>query len=543
MNLLTEPLLRVETAAGLERMTLPGLLAALGEDRVEALTGIQRHQEEAFHVFLCSLATTILARNGDHDPVQSETYWRDGLRGLASAAGDDAWTLVVEDLSKPAFMQPPCTGMVFSKISVCPDAFDTTEIAKNHDLKLARGEHTEPDLWVYVLVSSNMNAAYSKGGRDGFYFATPKAKKNRVGRVYVRPTIAGKLGRQWFFDVACLLAYRSSLLDKAYGYSADGILLTWTWEWRGKPQLQFRDLDPFFLETTRQHRLFVVDGGIEGRLAPSTEPLIYCPPNLVGNVGDPYVPIDASDDSAVSVSDRGWRADLLRAIVFEESIQSPLLRIAKTTTREGLLLRCSSIARSRRGTEGCHFRDLPIPKAALLFFNSSRSEVEPVAEISRAAVAEVTGKIEWVISTALLAYLHVSDSFRDAKTKRLDWTDKKWRKKADEKHGPWLRRSTGPMAKFSHRWSDAYFPWLWRVIATGELSDEEGRNNALDQWALTLREEALQVLHESMDTLPRHAGRQWLPRVETYRVFHQAFYSKNNFLHLKEYDHARTANA
>lgn len=543
MNLLTDPLLRVETSDGLERMTLPSLLAALGEDRVEALTGIQRHQEEAFHVFLCSLAAAILVRRGDSDPQQDEAYWRNGLRGLAGVAGDDAWTLVVEDLSKPAFMQPPCSGIVFSKTSGCPDAFDTTEIAKNHDLKLARGESTELDLWVYVLVSSNMNAAYSKGGRDGFYFATPKAKKNRVGRVYVRPTIAGKLGRQWFFDVSCLLTYRTSLLDKAYGYSADGIVLTWTWRWKAKSQLQFHDLDPFFLGTARQHRLFVVDGEVEGRLAPSVEPLIYCPPSLVGNIGDAYVPIDASDDSAISISDRGWRADLLRTIVFEESIQSPLLQIAKTTAMDGLLLRCSSIARSRRGTEGYHFRELSIPKAVLLFFNSSRSEIEPVAEISKTAVAEVAGKIERVLSKALLAYLHVSDSFRDAKTKRLDWTDEKWRKKADEKHGPWLKRSTGPMAKFSHRWSDAYFPWLWRVIASGELSDEEGRNNALDQWALMLRDEALQVLHESIDTLPRHAGRQWLPRVEAYRVFHQAFYSKNNFLHLKEDDHARTANA
>lgn len=534
MNLLTDSLLRVETATGLERMTLPGLLAALGEDRVETFTGIQRHQEEAFHVFLCSLAAAILARRGDTDPRQDEGYWRDGLRGLAGAAGDDAWTLVVEDLGKPAFMQPPATGIVFSKTSCCPDAFDTTEIAKNHDLKLARGERTEPDLWVYVLVSSNLNAAYSKGGRDGFYFATPKAKKNRVGRVYVRPTIAGKLGRQWLFDVSCLLAYRPAILDKAYGYFADGIVLTWTWQWKAKPQLQFHDLDPFFLETTRQHRLFVVDGEVEGRLAPSLEPLIHCPPSLVGNIGDPYVPVDMSDDSAISVSDRGWRADLLRALVFEELIQSPLLQIAKTTATGGLLLRCSSIARSRRGTEGCHFRDLSIPKAVIVFFNSSKSTVEPVAEISRAAIAEVAGKIERVLSTALLAYLHVSDSFRDTKTKRLDWTDKKWRNKADEKHGPWLKRSTGPMTRFTHRWSDAYFPWLWRVIATGELSDNEGRNDALDKWALILRDEALRVLQESLNALPRHAGRQWLPRVEAYRVFQQAFYSKNNFLHLKE---------
>lgn len=543
MNLLTEPLLRVETTSGQERMTLPGLLAALGEDRVEALTGIQRHQEDAFHVFLCSLATTILARRGDTDPRQDEGYWREGLRMLAGDAGDYAWTLVVDDLSKPAFMQPPCVGVNFSKTSVCPDTFDTTEIAKNHDLKLSRGERSEQDLWVYVLVSSNMNAAYSKGGRDGFYFATIKAKKNRIGRVYVRPTIFGKPGKQWLFDVSYLLVYRPSLLGEPYNYRADGIMLTWTREWRGKPQLQFQDLDPFFIETTRQHRLFFVDGIIKGELAPSTKPLIYCPPNLAGNVGDPYVPIEASNNSAISVSDRGWDGDLLRAIIFEESIKLPILRIAKTKAKEGLLLRCSSIARSKRGTEGCHFRELLIPMDVLQLFNSSKTEIELAAAIAKAAIAEVAAKIEKVLEIALLTYLHVSNSFRDSKTGKLDWTNKKWRKEARKKHGQWLKRSSGPIAKFIQWRSDAYFPWLWHVLETGELSEKEGGDKALDKWALMLRKKALQLLKESINSLPHHAGRQWLPRVEAERVFHQAFYSKNNFHYLKEENHDRTANA
>jgi len=106
MNLLTDPLLRVKTTDGQENMTLPSLLAALGQSRVETLIGIQRHQEDAFHVFLCQLATIILARKDDKAPCRNEDYWRNGLRMLAGDAGDDAWTLVVKDLSRPAFMQP-----------------------------------------------------------------------------------------------------------------------------------------------------------------------------------------------------------------------------------------------------------------------------------------------------------------------------------------------------------------------------------------------------------------------------------------------------
>ena len=55
MNLLTDPLFRVVTADGLRQFSLPTLLTAMGTDQVESLSGLQRHQEDAFHIFLCQL--------------------------------------------------------------------------------------------------------------------------------------------------------------------------------------------------------------------------------------------------------------------------------------------------------------------------------------------------------------------------------------------------------------------------------------------------------------------------------------------------------
>jgi len=43
MNLLTEPLFRVETLDGLRQLSLPVLLSDLGADEVESLPGLQRH--------------------------------------------------------------------------------------------------------------------------------------------------------------------------------------------------------------------------------------------------------------------------------------------------------------------------------------------------------------------------------------------------------------------------------------------------------------------------------------------------------------------
>lgn len=62
MNLLTDPVFRIETAGGLRHVSLPALLTALGEDEVDSLPGLQRQQEDAIHIFLCQLAASVLVR-------------------------------------------------------------------------------------------------------------------------------------------------------------------------------------------------------------------------------------------------------------------------------------------------------------------------------------------------------------------------------------------------------------------------------------------------------------------------------------------------
>lgn len=106
-NLLTEPILRVVTDQGTRHMNLPELMSLLGRDEIHHYEGIQRHQEDAFHVFLSYLAGAILARQNLADPVQSEEFWRQGMRDLTQGIGDDAWSLIVNDFTRPAFMQPP----------------------------------------------------------------------------------------------------------------------------------------------------------------------------------------------------------------------------------------------------------------------------------------------------------------------------------------------------------------------------------------------------------------------------------------------------
>ena len=52
-NLLRDPLIRIETATGIERVSLPGVFAALAADRVESFPALRAHQApHSLHMLL-----------------------------------------------------------------------------------------------------------------------------------------------------------------------------------------------------------------------------------------------------------------------------------------------------------------------------------------------------------------------------------------------------------------------------------------------------------------------------------------------------------
>ncbi len=73
------------------------------------LTAVQAHQQHPVHAFLVQLAALALARADEARIAHGEAAWRALLLEAARAdgAGAEAFTLVVEDLGKPAFLQPP----------------------------------------------------------------------------------------------------------------------------------------------------------------------------------------------------------------------------------------------------------------------------------------------------------------------------------------------------------------------------------------------------------------------------------------------------
>lgn len=525
MNLLLDPLLRVQTYQGLCPMSLPTLMAALGRDEVEHLPGIQRHQEDAFHVFLCYLAGAVLARRGHVDPAQDEEYWRHGLRTLAGAVGDDAWTLVVDDPGRPAFLQPPLPRADRDKLKLIadtPDALDLLPTAKNHDLKQARAACAHPDEWIYALISLQTMSGYYGRGNPGI----SRMNGGFGNRSIVELTRSQRPGGRWRDAVQRLLLHRQHVMNADFGYQDGGLVLVWIEPWDGRSSLPLSRLDPFFVEICRRVRLRGEGISVAAEAVPSESNRIAAK-ELNGVVGDPWLPVDlrGSDaghtrgEKALTVPPVGLGAELLRRLVFADGVALTSLQRPATGWKDELWLTASVLVRGQGTTDGFHERRIAIPPPARPRVFGPPERRDPFAALSKSAI-ECAGTMQHrVLKPAVLAYLSAA-----AEKAPLD----------RESIQAWWRRFSG---QFEGWWSEAFFPWLWSVP---EPFDDR---TVLTEWVIRLRDGALTVLREAEQALPRHTGRQYRALVEAERRFWAALYAKNNFPFLKEEKHEHTANA
>ena len=517
MNLLTDPLIPVITAQGREYRSLPALLAGLGDDSVQRIDGLQRHQEDAFYVFLCYLAGAVLARDGNWNPVRSIEFWRKGLLDLAEEAGDDAWRLVVDDLTKPAFMQPPLPETDHGKLkpqAETPDALDLLPTAKNHDLKQARATHPEPHEWLFALISLQTMSGYFGRGNPGI----SRMNSGFGNRPVVEVTRERRIAPRWRDALARLATHRHEVLAGSLPYRDDGLVLLWLRPWDGKSSLALDELDPFYLEICRRVRLRGQGDRIDQAATVPSNANRIAAKDFNGLVGDAWLPVDLGDakaEKALTVSPKGWTAERLRRILFGDGIALTALQRPAPEWRGHLWLTASVLVRGQGTTDGFHERHLLIPSRLKPRLFGAAGAENPLARLSKSAI-ETTGRMQnRVLKPALFVLMEgAPDKIAFDRDSATAW---------------WERFAV----RFEQRWSDAYFPWLWSVPEPFD-HDEQG----LD-WIRHLKDYAEAVLREAEAELPRHTGRYWHARVAAERAFHGALY--NHFPDLKEARHEHIA--
>jgi CRISPR system Cascade subunit CasA len=488
-NLLEDPLLGVEDDNGRrDKVTLPGLLVRLSNGESTVLTGVQAHQQHAVHAFLVQLAALALARAGTEDLAHDEGSWRElVLRAAADdGGGAEAFSLVVSDLAKPAFLQPPipegtlaALGNEHSRPSAELDVLIT---AKNHDVKVDRIEQPSVEDWFFALLTLQTMQGFLGAGNYGI------ARMN--GGFASRPCVAfaqdQRSASRFVRDLCALLGARAALGTR-FGSTAH-IGLVWCVPWGdGSAPLSMSDLDPFFIEVCRRIRLTVaLDGSLVAHRG-STKVARIDAKLLNGNTGDPWTPVARKDGRALTMAEGGFGYDRVQDLMFGDWRPG-----ASGEAREDASDRLwvgQVLVRGQGKTGGYHERWVPIPSKSRRLFTRSEERTR-VGEVSRRWVGYASEAWRKVLKPALLTLLQGGPE----------------KLKFDDDRSDSFRRG------FDASIDDDFFPLLFR-----HSDDSPEEADAVFQANLVKRAKA--QLDRALESVPVPSARRWRAEAFAYRVF------------------------
>ena len=405
MSLLVDPVISISSR---ERLSLPALLAAMAQGKVTRFPALRPHQRAAWHMFLVQLASLALWKAKETGPPNDSATWIALLRGLTPDRPDDApWQMVVEDLSKPAFLQPPLPDGLKRSPVATPDALDLLITARNHDLKQTVAREAEVEDWLFALVSLQTSEGYGGAGNHGI------ARMN--GGFSSRPMLGLAPAQDkdyalhpsawWNRDVGRLLAERQAGRWTDHGRDG-GPALLWCLEWPEVKQLDLRQLDPWFIEVCRRVRLVEEQGSLSAIRATSKATRIDAKA-YHGNVGDPWTPVHRGDGKSLTLGGGDFDYKKLTDLMLVGDWQVPLL--AELGPKEkaaagDMLLVAEALSRGNNKTEGFKSRVVPVPNNVVRLFQSPNAaklsktqidEIKAFDEALRNAIALGAGRGDW----------------------------------------------------------------------------------------------------------------------------------------------------
>ena len=412
-NVLNDPVIRTDMSSGSRVVaSLPEVYAALMADEVDAFPALRPHQRHAWHAFLAQLGAMAMHRTGLTEPPTGADTWCSLIRGLTpDYPDDDPWQLVVDNITKPAFMQPPATSRKrendYKTTARTPDQLDMLVTSKNHDLKAAVATRACADDWIFALIALQTMEGFGGVGNYGI------SRMN--GGLGSRPAFTLTPSERWgahvWRDITALLAYRPTLLAN-FPMTEDGEGLLWTtcWDGTAEESLPASRLDPLYIEVCRRIRLRNhADGTLYGIRSTSKAARIEGK-DLKGRTGDAWVPVDKKRDNlplTVAVGGftykrvteylTGWEPSaLLRPTQTERNSPEPMQLVAR------------AMVRGRGKTEGYHERRIPLrPKTVRLLGRAEAAQ--EWGEITRERVKQVD-IVQRILSHAIQAFAARGDA-------------------------------------------------------------------------------------------------------------------------------------
>ena len=508
-NILMEPQIRMDTTSGACVGSLPEVYTALMADEVDAFPGLRPHQRHAWHAFMVQLGAMAMHRDGlsELELPTDTAEWLRIIHGLTSHFPDDEpWQLVVDDVSKPAFMQPPVRSKEREKdyrnIVVTPDELDMLVTSKNHDVKSVVATRSSADDWIFALITLQTMEGFGGAGNYGI------SRMN--GGLGSRPafTLAPteRLGAHARRDITALLEYRPTLLTE-FPMIDGGESLLWTMPWDGTSaeSLLANQLEPFYIEVCRRIRLRAhVDGNLYG-IRTSSKAARIEGKALKGRTGDPWAPANPERDGLPLTLGRGGFTYKRVAEYLDPAkwTPSPLLRPAtrereqEPTTQMKLVAR--AMVRGQGKTEGYHERIILLRHKTLRLFGRAGGTQE-LGDIARDRIEQV-GVVQRILSHAIQIFAARGDASKVSPEHRA-------------LSRPWLN-------KLDEIIDRTFFEDLQTEF---ETDDNEERQSIRNRWLLNgnrdgVVDHARNMLHDAEDSLPCRAMYRYRARVNAEGLF------------------------
>ena len=481
MNLLTNRIISVSTV---HRLSLPGLLAAMARSEVTGFTALRPHQRPAWHMFLVQLGALALWGAKRQDLPSDATEWTDLLRGLTPNQQDDSpWRMVVDDDTRPAFLQPPVpAGLKWSPVPT-PDALDLLITARNHDLKQNVARDVEAEDWLFALVSLQTCAGID--GRKTYGIARMNGGYSSRVMLGLVPMLdrTDRLNpsKWWRRDVERLLFERRAGNGSDFGHDG-GPALLWCLDWPERSQLDLRSLDPWFIEVCRRVRLIWTGQRLSAVKSVSEAARIDAKVYR-GYVGDPWAPVHVDDRKSLTLGGGDFDYRKLADLLFGGKWRVPLLaQLGANETATDRLLVAEALSREQGKTSGFKSRVIPVPDSAVRLFRS-----EDAGKLSAIQLDEIKAFNE-ALRNAIALLLRRGDR-REAGKGRYD------DKRPDTLSKPARER-------FDRVADRLFFRSLWRRLDAVNAGDIEARERTAHDFHKDLFRAAKAELEASMTSLP-----------------------------------------
>lgn len=408
-SVLDEPIVRFDLIDGTRAEgSLPQVYEVLMTDRVASFPALRPHQRHAWHAFLVQLGALALSRAAAAElPVRAGS-WANALRGLTDRfPNDEPWHLMVSDITRPAFMQPPASSpqraLDYRRPVATPDELDMLRTAKNHDLKSSVAVGGTLDDWLLALVTVQTMDGFEGAGNYGIF--------RMNGGMGNRPAFslapAGGIGAHVRRDMTILLNRREEFLE-IYSRAEPLHSLLWTLSWDGNKAegLSPSQVDPFCIEICRRVRLFFdYWGRPHAKRATSRGPRVEAR-HLKGRTGDPWIPINQKESKALTVSRGGFTYRRVADYLTSGDYERPVLLIPtwnEQAAGDDMQLVARAMVRGQGKTEGYHERIIPV-RAGTVRALGTEAGTQSLGDLSSERIEQVR-IVQRILSHAIQTFV------------------------------------------------------------------------------------------------------------------------------------------